>query len=125
MVSLLIPHAPASLGLCEAPLDHLAAFIRRLVPGRGFSLQSLDVANTTIPQALSRVHANGDLGLIEPTGMHRRVVYLKSIPYSVRKFFAQVLYNHLAIRLSEGNYIEACGAEEKTADHHSIIVFAA
>ena len=80
MLLWVIAHALARLGLGEAPLDSLTPFVRGFVPGGSLALQSLQIPKAAIPQALSGVPADGDLGLIEPTGMHWCVVDFKAIP---------------------------------------------
>lgn len=86
-----VADALASFGFGEAPLNDLPFAVGHFVPGRCLFLQGFDVTDAAVSQALPRVHANGDLGLVEPAGMLGRVVNLESI----REFPGQLLAHML------------------------------
>lgn len=93
---MLITPALASLGLRKAPLDELPLLVGSLVPWSGLLLQGLDITHSAISQTLPGVHPDGDLGLIEPTGMFRRVVNLQSNRQLACQVFSHMLFENLA-----------------------------
>ena len=80
MLSHIISKCLASFRLRKLPVDSPPVGIRAFHPSFAPFLKSGYCGNTIFPKAFPRVHANLGFSLVQPTGMFRGKMHLKSSP---------------------------------------------